>query len=274
MPSVPETVAAGRLPNTRAKTLDRHAEWWELRRQGFTVYYIANKFGVSHQAVSKAMLAMEQKLYKVLAEQAAPMKASQTAQLEANLERALLEWFKSQEDAETQRVVEKSIAATSEERDPGPMGGELKRKRKQPLQAGVSVEDPRSNENWEVVDPESIPGYLYNEETDEETTPEEKASVMMAFLAEKLKQEREGGVSTAGLLERTLTKTSQGQCGDPRYLAEIRACLADIRKIWGLDAPTKQELTGKDGSPVLVAFSDALSRVYGVTEQTTDEHES
>ena len=247
MPTVPETLNTGRLTKTRQKTLDRHAEWWEMRRQGFTIYTIAAKFGVTPAAVSLAMTAMEQKLYKVLAEQVAPMKASQTAQLEANLERSLLEWFKSQQNAETERVVEKTLAASSEERDPGPMGGELKRRRKQPLEAGVSVEDPRSNENWEVVDPESIPGYLYNEETDEETTPEEKAKVMMAFLAEKLKAEREGGPQMAGLLERTLTTTSQGQCGDPRYLAEIRACLADIRKIWGLDAPQKAEVITRDG---------------------------
>lgn len=263
MPGVSETLNTRRLTPTRQKTLDRHTEWWDMRRQGYTIYTIAAKFGVTPAAVSLAMTAMEQKLYEVLAAQAAPMKAQQTAILEANLERALLEWFKSQRDAETERIVEKTLAASSEEDDPGPMGGKLKRRRRQPLEAGVAAEDPRSNENWEVIDPESIPGYLYNEETEEETTPEEKAAVMMAFLSQKLKEEREGGPRLAGLLERTLTRTSEGQCGDPRYLAEIRASLAEIRKIWGLDAPTKQELTGKDGQPIAVAFTESLKRVYG-----------
>lgn len=173
------------------------------------------------------------------------MKASQTAQLEANLERALLEWFKSQEAAETEKVVEKVLASSSEERDPGPMGGELRRRRKQPLEAGVAVE---SAENWEIVDFESIPGYLYNEDTDEETTTEEKASIMASYLMEKFREERTG--ATPGLLERTLTTTSQGQCGDPRYLAEIRSCLADIRKIWGLEAPVKSEIETRDTTAI------------------------
>lgn len=266
MATVPDLVDAGRLTKgrkTRQTTVERHAEWWEMRRQGFTIYTVAAKYGVTPQAVSKAMLAMEEEMYKVLAAQAAPMKASQTAMLEANLERSLQEWFKSQKDAETERLVEKSLAATSDEEYPGPLGGRLKRRRRQPLDAGIAANDPRSNENWEVVDPESIPGYLYNDETDEETTPEEKAAVMLAYLKGKLSEEREGGANMAGLLERTLTRTSQGQCGDPRYLAEIRACLSDIRKIWGLDAPVKQELTGKDGGPVNVVFTESLARVYG-----------
>jgi len=36
--------------------------------------------------------------------------------------------------------------------------------------------------------------------------------------------------------------------GDPRYLAEARAALADQRKLWGLDAPTKIAPTTPDGN--------------------------
>lgn len=46
------------------------------------------------------------------------------------------------------------------------------------------------------------------------------------------------------------TLKRQGQTGNPAHLAEVRGALADIRKILGLDAPTKQEHTGKDGGPI------------------------
>lgn len=38
--------------------------------------------------------------------------------------------------------------------------------------------------------------------------------------------------------------------GEPRFLAEARALLTSIRDLWGLDAPAKQEVTGKDGGPI------------------------
>lgn len=41
--------------------------------------------------------------------------------------------------------------------------------------------------------------------------------------------------------------------GDPRYIAEIRQQLAERRKLLGLYAATKTELTGKDGSPLIPA---------------------
>ena len=41
--------------------------------------------------------------------------------------------------------------------------------------------------------------------------------------------------------------------GDPRYIAEIRQQLAERRKLLGLYAATKTEVTGKDGSPLLPA---------------------
>lgn len=39
----------------------------------------------------------------------------------------------------------------------------------------------------------------------------------------------------------------QTQNADPRFLAEARAALADIRDIWGADAPTKVAATTPDG---------------------------
>jgi hypothetical protein len=43
------------------------------------------------------------------------------------------------------------------------------------------------------------------------------------------------------------TLTLSDQDGDPRFLNEARAALADIRKIWGLDAPSKFAPTSPDG---------------------------
>lgn len=41
--------------------------------------------------------------------------------------------------------------------------------------------------------------------------------------------------------------------GDPRYIAEIRAQLSERRKLLGLYAATKTEVTGKDGAPLIPA---------------------
>lgn len=41
--------------------------------------------------------------------------------------------------------------------------------------------------------------------------------------------------------------------GDPRYIAEIRAQLSERRKLLGLYAATKTEVTGKDGTPLIPA---------------------
>ncbi len=41
--------------------------------------------------------------------------------------------------------------------------------------------------------------------------------------------------------------------GDPRFLAEIRMQLVERRKLLGLYAPDKSELTGKNGKPLLPA---------------------
>lgn len=240
-----------------------------MRRQGYTIYTIAAKFGVSAAAVSKAMTAMEQELYEVLAKQAAPMKASQTAMLEVNLERAILEWERSRQNADAERVVEKSYGAPATSEEPQPQGGRLKRKRKSPLdiEAGVRADSEQAGGNWDIVDPESIPGYFYNEDTGEETLPEERAGIMATWLMKQMRQGAEGAQHAGTVFERVVTNTSTGRLGDPRFLAEIRNCLADIRKIWGLDAPVKQELTGKDGGSINLVFTDSLKRVYGEVEE-------
>jgi hypothetical protein len=237
-----------------------------MRRQGYTIYTIAAKYGVTPQAVSVAMKAIERKLYVVMAEQLAEMRASQTAMLEANLERALIEWFKSQQDAERETILEKSLAATSNEQEEQGHGGSLKRRRKQPLDAGY-VADESESQDWETVDLESIPGYFYDEATGEETLPEERPGIVAAWLMEKMRRERDASPRMAGLIERTVTTVSEGQCGDPRYLAEIRSCLAEIRKIWGLDAPKKAEVITRDGD---ITDEERAARITTLLERGRD----
>jgi hypothetical protein len=59
-----------------------------------------------------------------------------------------------------------------------------------------------------------------------------------------------------------ITMTVRDSDGDPRHLAEARAALADLRKLWGLDAPTKIAPTTPDGDepyyPELVALLEEL----------------
>lgn len=50
--------------------------------------------------------------------------------------------------------------------------------------------------------------------------------------------------------ETKTTKRRQGQSGNPAYLAGVQWCIDRRCKLLGLDAPTKSELTGKDGGPI------------------------
>jgi hypothetical protein len=60
--------------------------------------------------------------------------------------------------------------------------------------------------------------------------------------------ESEGG--RAGASRAKVTTHLADQDGDPRFLDQARAALADIRKIWGADAPRETHLTGKDGGAI------------------------
>lgn len=54
---------------------------------------------------------------------------------------------------------------------------------------------------------------------------------------------------TLPAVEVTTTREVRGQTGNPALLAQARGALADIRAIWGLDAPQKQDVT-TDGKPL------------------------
>lgn len=58
----------------------------------------------------------------------------------------------------------------------------------------------------------------------------------------------EDGDGAEGIAEATIReeRTVKGQAGDPALLNQARGALADIRKIWGLDAPIKAALTTVD----------------------------
>lgn len=64
----------------------------------------------------------------------------------------------------------------------------------------------------------------------------------------------EGGEATEIVtVKRENTTENVVRLGDPSYIAEIRQQLAERRKLLGLYAATKTELTGKDGSPLIPA---------------------
>lgn len=62
------------------------------------------------------------------------------------------------------------------------------------------------------------------------------------------------------------TETEVVRLGDPSYIAEIRQQLAERRKLLGLYAPDKREITGKDGKdlmtdPIMIEIIDSRDKV-------------
>lgn len=53
-------------------------------------------------------------------------------------------------------------------------------------------------------------------------------------------------------LEDEVTTTIEPRLADPRYLAEARGALGEIRKIWGIDAPAKTEVETKHSGAVTI----------------------
>lgn len=226
-----------------------------LRAKGYTERRIASELGISPSSVHEALERAMGKRTLLNDQEIIFRKHEQTMILEHQLEEAVDAWEKSKRNAETERVVEKSLAKSNveDEEEPQPHGGTLKRSRRVPLaegshlrlEAGSRADDVDPG-NWDVVDLESIPGYFFNEKTGEETLPEERAGIMADWIMKQMNDGRDPQ-SVHAILERTVTTTTTGQCGDPRYLEIIRKLLADIRTIWGLDAPQKAEVITRDG---------------------------
>jgi predicted transcriptional regulator len=262
-----DTVVKGR--SRKPVAVAREEKALSLRAKGYTEARIAKELGVTQQAVHQALVRALDKRKLLTDEELLRAKHEQTIILEHKIEEAVDAWEKSKRNAETERVVEKSLGKAAGEEEGQPHGGRLKRTRREPLEAGERA-DEESTGNWETVDLESIPGYFYDQETGEETLPEERAGIMATWLIEQMKLS-EGDKSQAisralAIMERTVTLTSKGQTGDPRYLELIRKLLADIRAIWGLDAPQKQQIMGDGKNPLVVTFADTLARTYGEEE--------
>lgn len=62
--------------------------------------------------------------------------------------------------------------------------------------------------------------------------------------------DEEGGSITIPAVKVKTTNERKGQTGDPSLLAQARGALADVRSIWGLDAPKQSEHTGPGGGPI------------------------
>ena len=63
--------------------------------------------------------------------------------------------------------------------------------------------------------------------------------------------------------------TTKGQCGNPSFLSEARAALADIRKIWGADAPVDPGDTQSDrvsGRPREEVIREQIARLRAALE--------
>ena len=58
----------------------------------------------------------------------------------------------------------------------------------------------------------------------------------------KRRRQRVSAPSEGGSGKNFAELTTENQHGDPRYLEECRKALADLRKLWGLDAPQKVDL--------------------------------
>ena len=69
-----------------------------------------------------------------------------------------------------------------------------------------------------------------------------------------------------GPYDETATQT-RGQSGNPTFLSEARGALAEIRKIWGADAPLKVEHSGE----VRVAGRDATEARNELAQRLSDQ---
>lgn len=83
---------------------------------------------------------------------------------------------------------------------------------------------------------------------------------------------------------REFTENVKGQCGDAGLLAQWRGCMADIRKIWGAEAPEKIASTTPDGRTASIQlieigtreeatkFSELLTRIEGTNGRNGSSH--
>lgn len=78
--------------------------------------------------------------------------------------------------------------------------------------------------------------------------------------------DKKTGSSTIKTFQKEETEAEVIRLGDPSYIAEIRQQLAERRKLLGLYAPDKREITGKDGKdlmtdPIMIEIIDSRDKV-------------
>lgn len=81
----------------------------------------------------------------------------------------------------------------------------------------------------------------------------------------------EGHVVTGQIVE--AREEREGQAGDPRFLAIVQGCIERRCKIFGIDAPTKGELTGKDGGPIEVRGFDYAASITALAPRSMGDSE-
>ena len=155
---------------TEQRTQHREMEVWRLRvLQNLSQAEVAERVGLSQQAVSKILSRLQERFAAEFVEQVKAHKEEHTAVLQQVASEALEQWRRSCEDGVSVATVTGRVKAT------------------------------------------------------------------------------EGGVFE---LPDQVTRTVAGQCGNAALLAQARGALADIRAIWGAEAPKRAEMSGVDGAPI------------------------
>lgn len=96
----------------------------------------------------------------------------------------------------------------------------------------------------------------------------EKSKTDHNLKSQKEKGNKKKGETTISEIERSVKE--EICLGDPRYIAEIRAQLVERRKLLGLYAPEKREVTGKDGEQLLKGFDTFMDACFNLTKENID----
>jgi hypothetical protein len=80
------------------------------------------------------------------------------------------------------------------------------------------------------------------------------------------KKDKETGTHQISTYDKKRTEIEMIALGNPQYISEIRQQLAERRKLLGLYAPDRKELTGKDGKdlmfePIMIEIIDSRNKV-------------
>lgn len=197
--------------------LEREA--WDLRRKGWSQERIAEKLKVDQSTVSRMLRRTEDRLNKEFKERAERLKIEQLARLDYIIDESLEEWRRSKRNARASRETTKELVTRPAKPKPG--------------EDGADGEDGR---------PE-VSG-MYLGEDGEEVSDEEREA------------KRESAIKPGEeltVVERKRIHDDKGRIGEAALLAQARGAMADQRVILGIDAPSKQEISGPGGKPLNAA---------------------